>query len=124
MRILVVMTLASAMFSPPATLRFSMLLWAVVCLKQPCCAKFNCTTIDSVTDSEQRASRFNLSFIFLSSRLRTSGNIPVVDIALEMIADSGILEDYTLRYTAALDSQVYSYSLLWFAAVQCCALRE
>ena len=53
---------------------------------------------------------YELNFIFLSSnnpRLRTSGSIPAVDIALEMVAASGILGKYTLTYSAALDSQVY-----------------
>ena len=52
---------------------------------------------------------FELNFIFLSSdneRLMTSGSIPAVDIALEMVADYGILGKYTLGYSAALDSQV------------------
>ena len=50
-----------------------------------------------------------LNFIFLSSnnpRLRTSGSIPAVDIALEMVNNSGILGKYLLQYTEALDSQV------------------
>ena len=50
-----------------------------------------------------------LNFIFLSSdnpRLRTSGSIPAVDIALEMVTQSRILGKYKLQYTEALDSQV------------------
>ena len=50
-----------------------------------------------------------LNFIFLSSNhpsLLTSGSIPAVDIAVEMVAESGILGKYRLQYTEALDSQV------------------
>ena len=50
-----------------------------------------------------------LNFIFLSSdnpRLRTSGSIPAVDIALEMVAKSRVLGKYRLQYTEPLDSQV------------------
>ena len=61
---------------------------------------------------------YELNFIFLSSnnpRLRTSGSIPAVDIALEMVAASGILGKYTLTYSVALDSQVYIYRSLYCA---------
>lgn len=60
-------------------------------------------------DGTDTAGSVPLNFIFLSSnntRLRTSGSIPAVDIALEMVATSGILGKYRLQYTEALDSQV------------------
>ena len=60
-------------------------------------------------DGTDPAGSVPLNFIFLSSdnpRLRTSGSIPAVDIALEMVAKSGILGKYRLQYTEALDSQV------------------
>ena len=60
-------------------------------------------------DGADTAGSVPLNFIFLSSdnpRLRTSGSIPAVDIALEMVAKSGILGKYRLQYTEPLDSQV------------------
>lgn len=60
-------------------------------------------------DGTDTAGSVPLNFIFLSSdnpRLRTSGSIPAVDIALERVAESGILGKYRLQYTEPLDSQV------------------
>ncbi|CAI8032232.1 Gamma-aminobutyric acid type B receptor subunit 2 [Geodia barretti] len=62
----------------------------------------------SSSGSGTAPSSIPLNFIFLSSdnpRLRTSGSIPAVDIALEMVTQSGILGKYKLQYTEALDSQ-------------------
>ena len=50
-----------------------------------------------------------LNFIFISSdnpRLKSSGSIPAVDIALEMVEKSGALPGYSLHYNVPLDSQV------------------
>ena len=59
----------------------------------------------------------NLHFSFitaLSGGSTSSGGIPIIDFALEMINnDSRLLPDYNLQYTTVLDSKVYySYSKL------------
>ena len=67
----------------------------------------------SSTISPAPAGSVPLNFIFLSSNnptLRTSGSIPAVDIALEMVEKSGILGKYRLQYTEALDSYVSPYN--------------
>lgn len=61
--------------------------------------------------SPSPSSTTTLNFIFISSdnpTLRTSGSIPAVDIALEMVHQSGLLGDkYKLAYKPPLDSQVH-----------------
>lgn len=63
----------------------------------------------SGSGSGAEESKIPLHFIFISSnnpRLKSSGSIPAVDIALEMVEESRVLSGYSLQYTVPLDSQV------------------
>ena len=54
-----------------------------------------------------------LYFIFLSATslsINTSGSIPAVNHALEMIDQAGFLAPYKLQYSSALDSRVSEYA--------------
>lgn len=86
------------------------LVWAMpmaILLLQPCYALDSSSGFNA--DIDPQVDSINLTFIFISSnntRAQTSGSIPAVDIALEMVAESGILGKYKLQYSASLDSQV------------------
>lgn len=62
-----------------------------------------------------RTSRIPLNFILMlsnSSSYNSWGSIPAVDIALEMVDESGLLGEYKLQYsTPGLDSHVRSFSV-------------
>ena len=85
---------------------------AIVALRQPVKAAESGSSSGQGSGSGDNSTEpIPLYFIFLSSnnpRIKTSGSIPAVDIALEMINNplQPYLGRYSLHYTAALDSQV------------------
>ena len=84
------------------TLRFLLLVVAAVLSNQ------------AGTSLAAAAQKKDLYFSFitaLSGGSTSSGGIPIIDFALEMINnDSRLLPDYNLQYTTVLDSKVYYYS--------------
>lgn len=62
-----------------------------------------------MTSGSATCPRIPLNFILMlsnSSSYNSWGSIPAVDIALEMVEQSGLLGEYKLQYSTPLDSQV------------------